>query len=224
MTNFKSGVGNNLKLIRKAKDITQEDLAGIIGIHPRQLSKIETGEHFPSCKTLEKLCIALDINPTDLFDFEFLVDHYEGAMTGTDSTTVFQVTTSSTGSSKEKVYELYPGKDAENTKPQTCTDKTMANTAKTLNKPISVEYFAEDKKTSKIVVFYPDGREKVIMNSVDVTSKQNLNYMMKEFKKVAKDKKASDFIKLSLDSLHDDTSLKKLSNLVEGMKLARGIE
>ena len=63
MTNFKHGLGSNLKLIRKSKEITQEDLAGIIGIHSRQLSKIETGEHFPSCKTLEKICIALDVTP-----------------------------------------------------------------------------------------------------------------------------------------------------------------
>lgn len=90
MTNFKLGVGHNLKLIRKAKGITQEDLASIIGIHPRQLSKIETGEHFPSCKTLEKACIALDIEPQTLFDFDFLVDSNEGAMTGTDNAAVFQ--------------------------------------------------------------------------------------------------------------------------------------
>lgn len=55
MTNFKLGVGHNLKLIRKAKGITQEDLASIIGIHPRQLSKIETGEHFLLAKLLKSL-------------------------------------------------------------------------------------------------------------------------------------------------------------------------
>ena len=90
MTNFKQGLGSNLKLIRKAKGITQEDLAGIIGIHSRQLSKIETGEHFPSCKTLEKICIVLDVNPKDLFDFDFLVNENEGVMTGTDNVASFQ--------------------------------------------------------------------------------------------------------------------------------------
>lgn len=166
MTNFKLGVGHNLKLIRKAKGITQEDLASIIGIHPRQLSKIETGEHFPSCKTLEKACIALDIEPQTLFDFDFLVDSNEGAMTGTDNAAVFQVTKSS----KENVYEMFPKSSDTDSKPKTCTDKTMASTAKALNRPVFVEYF-EDKKTSKIVVFYPDGKEKVIMNSVDVEAK-----------------------------------------------------
>ena len=53
MANFKIGVGNNIKMYRKLKNITQEELSEIVGIHSRQLSKIETGEHFPSCKTLD---------------------------------------------------------------------------------------------------------------------------------------------------------------------------
>ena len=219
MTNFKQGLGSNLKLIRKSRDITQEDLAGIVGIHSRQLSKIETGEHFPSCKTLEKLCIALDLLPKDLFDFEFLVGENEGAMTGTDNVAAFQVAKSS----KENVYELFDKDDDSKNKPKTCTDESMVKTAKALNKPVFVEYF-ENKKTSKIVVFYPDGKEKVIMNTIDVEAKQNMNFMMKEFKKICKDKRSTEFIKLALLALHDNGSLKKLDNLIEGMKLARGME
>lgn len=218
MTNFKQGLGSNLKLIRKSRDITQEDLAGIVGIHPRQLSKIETGEHFPSCKTLEKLCIALDLTPKDLFDFEFLVEENEGAMTGTDNQAVFQVTKSAT----KNVYELFPDNNKDE-KQKICTDKNMHNTAKALNKPVYVEYF-DNKKTSKIVVFYPDGKEKVILNTIDVDAKQNMNFMMKEFKKICKDKSSAEFIKLSLLALNDNNALKKLDNLLEGMKLARGIK
>ena len=216
MANFKHGLGSNLKLLRKARNITQEDLAGIIGIHSRQLSKIETGEHFPSCKTLEKLCMVLDVSPKDLFDFEFLIEENKGILTGTDNTAVFQVSKTS----NDNVYELFPNKII---KEKTCTDKTMSNTAKSLNKPIFVEYF-ENKKVSRIVVFYPDGSEKVVVNSVDVEAKQNMNYMLKEYKKICKDKAATDFIKLALTSLYNDEDLKKLDTLVQGMKLARGIK
>ena len=216
MANFKQGLGSNLKITRKARGITQEDLAGIIGIHSRQLSKIETGEHFPSCKTLEKLCMALDLSPKDLFDFEFLIEENEGIMTGTDNTTVLQVSKTP----KNNVYELFPNKVI---KEKTCTDSTMSKTAKAINKSVFVEYF-ENKKVSKIVVFYPDGKEKVVLNSVDVEAKRNMNYMLKEYKKICKDKAATDFIKLALTSLHNDNDLKKLDNLVQGMKLARGIE
>ncbi len=216
MANFKQGLGSNLKLIRKSRGITQEDLAGIIGIHSRQLSKIETGEHFPSCKTLEKICIVLDVNPKDLFDFDFLVSENEGAMTGTDNVAAFQARRID----KDNVYELFPDKKQ---KQQICTDENMSKTAKALNRPVYVEYFDENK-TSKIVVFYPDGKEKVILNTVDIEAKQNINYLMKEFKKIAKDKAASEFIKLALEALKNDKALNKIDTLIDGMKLARGID
>ncbi len=217
MADLKNGLGHNLKLMRKAKGITQEELAEIIGIHPRQLSKIETGEHFPSCRTLEKVCMALDINPKDLFDFEFLIDETESIMTGTDNITKFQVQKST----KAEVYELRPNGSESSTK--TCTDESMAKTAKTLNKPIFVEYFDENK-SSKIVVFYPDGKEKVIRSSIDVVAKQNLNYMMSEFKKICKDKNSTEYIKTALASLKDDKALKKLDSMIQGMKLSRNID
>ena len=99
----------------------------------------------------------------------------------------------------------------------------MSKTAKALNRPVYVEYFDENK-TSKIVVFYPDGKEKVILNTVDIEAKQNINYMMKEFKKIAKDKAASEFIKLALEALKNDKALNKIDTLIDGMKLARGID
>ena len=214
MTNFKNGLGSNIKSLRKVRNITQEDLAGVIGIHSRQLSKIETGEHFRSCKTLEKVCITLNVQPRELFDFDFLTEEYEGALNGTDSNTVFQVSTTK----KDNVYQLR--NHSKQTK--TCTDKNMSITAKKLNKPVFVEYF-DEKKSSKIVVFYPDGSEKVIRNSVDTEAQKNLNYMVCEFRKISKDQASSEFIKLALDSLKSNDALTKLSNLIDGMKLARGI-
>ena len=81
MPTFKQAFGFNLKLLRKNKNITQEKLSELIELHPRQLSKIETGSHFPSCKTIEKLCQALDVSPKVLFDFYYDTELY---MTGTD--------------------------------------------------------------------------------------------------------------------------------------------
>lgn len=221
MANFKLGVGNNIKLLRKARNITQEELAETIGIHSRQLSKIETGEHFPSCKTLEKLCVALDVTPKVLFDFEFLLDENEGALTGTDNTVAFRV--NSTASGQSNIYNLRPDNLNKESMPKTSTDESMAKTAKAINKPIFVEYF-EENKASKIVVFYPDGREKVIKNSVDVEAKQNMIYFMTEIKKIAKEPHAVDFLKTSIESLKDDNALKELGIIVQGMKIARGVK
>lgn len=71
---------------------------------------------------------------------------------------------------------------------------------------------------------FTDGKEKVILNTIDVDAKQNMNFMMKEFKKICKDKSSAEFIKLSLLALNDNNALKKLDNLLEGMKLTRGIK
>lgn len=221
MTNFKIGLGSNLKIARKIKGITQEELAEIIGLHPRQLSKIETGEHFPSCKTLERIVAALDIDPKVLFDFEFLTDVHEitTVKTGTDNAVHFQAHKTS----QNNVYELRTSEENKEFTPENCSDKSMAKAAKTLNKPLFVEYF-QNKKTTKIVVFYPDGREKVIKNTQDVETKQNINYIMGKLKKIAKDKASMNYAKLALDALDDDTSLKKLEGVIYGMKLTRGID
>lgn len=71
LVDLKKAFGKRLKNIRLSKNLTQENLAELININQRQISKIETGEHFPSANTLEKLCNVLDVLPCKLFDFEF---------------------------------------------------------------------------------------------------------------------------------------------------------
>lgn len=222
MANFKIGIGSNIKLLRKTAGITQEELAEIIGIHSRQLSKIETGEHFPSCKTLEKICMALDIEPQNLFDFEFLAEESELAMTGTDSKVYYKV--ESLPEEKNNVLQLKKENKNKNKSAKTvCTDESMSKLAKSLNKPIFAEYFV-DKTSSKMIVFYPDGREKVIKNNDDVQEKQELLFLMKEMRKIVKDKHSLEFIKTAISSLNDNDNLKKLDILIDGMKLARKID
>ena len=186
------------------------------------MSKIETGDHFPSCKTLEKICIALDISPKEIFDFEFLVEETQALLTGTDNAPAFRIEKNNTENT-DNVCALNKSANNFALSSPNSSDESMFNTAKTLNKPVFVEYF-EDGKSSKIVVFYPDGREKVIKNSIDVEAKQNMIYMMKEFKKISKNKNSVKFIKLALTALSDDESLSQLVNIVEGMKLARGLD
>lgn len=71
MITFKEAFGFNLKFFRKLKNMTQEKLGELIDLHTRQLSKIETGAHFPSCKTLEKIFTALEVSPGELFSVEY---------------------------------------------------------------------------------------------------------------------------------------------------------
>ena len=69
---FQQKFGLRVKEIRKRKGLTQEKLAEMISIGVRSLVKIETGNSFPSCDTLEKLIKALDTSNIEIFDFEHL--------------------------------------------------------------------------------------------------------------------------------------------------------
>lgn len=60
-------LGNNIKKIRKTKNLTQSKLAELLGIEIKSLSLIETGKGFASAKTLENLAKVLDVTATDLF-------------------------------------------------------------------------------------------------------------------------------------------------------------
>ena len=54
--------GAKLKEIRKAKGLTQFELAEKAGIDEKHLSRIENGKNFPFYPTLLKLLNALDLN------------------------------------------------------------------------------------------------------------------------------------------------------------------
>ena len=69
---FQQKFGLRIKELRKRKGLTQEKLAEMISIGVRSLVKIETGNSFPSCDTLEKLIKALDTSNVEIFDFQHL--------------------------------------------------------------------------------------------------------------------------------------------------------
>ena len=56
--NIKKAFGEKVKRLRNKRRLTQEQLAEIIEISPKNLSKIEVGVSFVSSETLEKLLIA----------------------------------------------------------------------------------------------------------------------------------------------------------------------
>lgn len=67
---LKAKFGKRLKELRKEKDLNQESFAELLDISPRNLSKIETGQTFPSIQNLEKIIQILNCNPSKLFQFE----------------------------------------------------------------------------------------------------------------------------------------------------------
>lgn len=64
---IKKSFGERVKRLRKKRNFTQEQLAEMIDISPRNLSRIEVGNCFVKADTLEKLLISLDVSMEELF-------------------------------------------------------------------------------------------------------------------------------------------------------------
>lgn len=69
----KKQLGARIKELRKIKKLTQEQVAEMVDIDPKHLSRIEVGGSYPSIDTLEKLAVALKFEVMDFFDFEHRV-------------------------------------------------------------------------------------------------------------------------------------------------------
>lgn len=61
---------NRLKVVRAEKNLSQTDLAEMVGVSRNTISSIETGQFNPTAKLALILCIALDKKFEDLFYFE----------------------------------------------------------------------------------------------------------------------------------------------------------
>ncbi|TFE19454.1 helix-turn-helix domain-containing protein [Cohnella luojiensis] len=72
MSDFLRLVGEQIRMIRKAKGLTQENVAERCGIRVTRISDIERGQTNASLKTLEKIINALSISPSELFNFQKL--------------------------------------------------------------------------------------------------------------------------------------------------------
>lgn len=66
---IKEKLGKRIFELRKRLNISQEELAEKLDISQKSLSKIETGRNFLTSETLEKLTLALNVDITELFDF-----------------------------------------------------------------------------------------------------------------------------------------------------------
>ena len=60
---------NNLKAIRLEKNISQQQLADMVGVSRNTISSVETGQFNPTAKLALILCIALDKKFEDIFYF-----------------------------------------------------------------------------------------------------------------------------------------------------------
>ena len=57
------GLGSGIKALRAEQKLTQEDLSGSSGIHPTEISRIESGRRSPKLETLGRLAAGLEVPP-----------------------------------------------------------------------------------------------------------------------------------------------------------------
>ncbi len=60
---------NNLKQVRQEQNLSQFQLAELVGVSRNTISSIETGQFNPTAKLALILCVALDKKFEDLFYF-----------------------------------------------------------------------------------------------------------------------------------------------------------
>ncbi len=212
MINFKQAFGKNLKQIRKSKNITQETLAEMIGIHPRQVSKIETGEHFPNSTTLENICISFSVSPRELFNFDL------------------QEIVSNTGSGDKYTYKAivegnvvyldnnsFRKQKIEKINSTADIDIKMVNMAKKTMKTITVQYY-NGKDNYRIIEYYPNGEYKIIKDDKNIELEKLL---LRIQNMVKNDDKMLDYFSLASNAINNNQDLEKLELILSGIKMGR---
>lgn len=65
---IKTKIGENIKKLREARNLTQEDLADKSELHPTYISLLERGKKACSIKTLSKIASALNVSTGKMLD------------------------------------------------------------------------------------------------------------------------------------------------------------
>ena len=68
MKSAKVQLGERIKEVRKAKGFTQEQLAELVDIEQKHVSRIELGKNAPTIDRLEKIAAALNVPMGSFFD------------------------------------------------------------------------------------------------------------------------------------------------------------
>ena len=65
-------LGKRIREIRQIRRYTQAQLAELLGIDDKHLSRIELGKNMPNPSVLEKISVVFNIEIKDLFEFSHL--------------------------------------------------------------------------------------------------------------------------------------------------------
>ncbi|MFI3299782.1 MAG: helix-turn-helix transcriptional regulator [Candidatus Gastranaerophilales bacterium] len=209
MSKFKKAFGSSLKSIRKSKGITQERLAELVKLNPRQISKIETGDHFPNSTTLENICIELEVSPRTLFNFDFIEQEL---LIANDKNLRYNANI------KDKVVylnNLDNQYDNSKTVDKHNIDTEMLDLAFNVKQPITVEYYI-DEVYSKTINYFPDKTFEITSDS----QKELVSSLVTKIKDLNNSPERLKFLQTALDALEDKNELDNLQMMITGIKIA----
>ena len=218
MKEFREAFGRRIKLLRKNRRMTQEKLAEIVGLNPRQLTRIETGENFPSSDTLVKLSMALDLEVKYMFDFDW---DPEIAMlaTGTDAKPVLRLVQNNEVVTIKSYSPVIEDKKKKSKHfPVTQSEESMKKIAKQINKPLTVEYFV-NKTRANIKTYYPNGKVEDLLTEIDIRENEEYKELCAQLKKFSKSPAKLEFFKLALQVFDNKDAAEKLKLMLKGMDL-----
>ena len=69
-TKLKQYFGARIKEIRESRGLNQEQLAELVNMESRHISRIETGKSFTTLENISKIAIALGVSIDSLFSFQ----------------------------------------------------------------------------------------------------------------------------------------------------------
>ncbi len=72
MKSTKELLGARIRELRKARNLSQEQLAELIDVEPRHVSRLEVGSSYPRIDRLEKIAEALNVQLKEFFEFMHL--------------------------------------------------------------------------------------------------------------------------------------------------------
>jgi transcriptional regulator with XRE-family HTH domain len=67
-TKARKTFGNKLRVLRKQNDLSQEQLAELVGVHRTYIGMIERGEQSVSLDNIARIAKALGVKTSDLVD------------------------------------------------------------------------------------------------------------------------------------------------------------
>ena len=102
------------------------------------------------------------------------------------------------------------------------SDKSMLNSAKNINKPITVVYKDPNGELSHIKTYYPDGTIEVAMSKEQVETGKIRKLINEDLDKIGDDLNKLNFIRLAAESLDSREKLEQLKNLIKGMEIILG--